>query len=208
MYCEECGAELRDGSISCDRCGSINGKREAVQGRDGATTGSDVGVSRSPAMILGASVSVCSIFIFISSFLPWIRVDFMGVKESLTGSGLMAPSGEFWEGFMDGFFMLRWGGGQGAGGGGMLFTGFWSLALAAAVVALAVLLFMNKGTGCKLAVITGAIGFVIALVDIIMIFAVVGSEYFPYAPGSGLWLLLLFSVALCAAGMVGLGYVE
>lgn len=135
--------------------------------------------------ILGAIVALGAVVVFISTFLPWFKVG--GVSD--TGVQLMTLEGE-------GFFMIKW------GWGGILFTGFFSLLIGTLMIIPVIALFLNKRSGASWSIVTGVFGFFISLVNIIMVY----STYENGGVGVGLWLMLVFSIAVLVCGSIGIRY--
>lgn len=138
--------------------------------------------------ILGVVASLGAVLVFVSTFLSWITHE----AVSTTGFSLMTVEQE-------GFFMIRW------GWGGILFTGFFSLVMGLFMIIPAILLLQNNRNGASWSIATGFLGFFIALVNIIMIYATFDQ---PVSAGAGLWLFLAFSTGVLICGIVGLRYVE
>jgi hypothetical protein len=138
--------------------------------------------------ILGVVAALSSVMVFISSFLPWISSQgAQGV--STTGIQLMTAN-------IEGFFMIRW------GWGGILFTGFFGLVFGAVMLIPAILLLLNRRSGATWSIVTGVLGFFIALVNIIMVF----STYEGVKASAGLWLMLVFSVIVLLCGIIGMRF--
>lgn len=142
---------------------------------------------RTVMTILGIFASVCAVMVFISTFLPWFSVN--GVSH--TGMELMTMDAQ-------GFFMIRW------GGGGIIFTGFFSLLFGALMLIAAILLFVDNRGGAIWSITIGVFGFFLALVNIIMVYTTYDAP--SAAPGIGQWLMLGFSIIILVCGAVGLRY--
>ena len=122
-------------------------------------------------------VMAAAVVLVISTFLNWV--------QGSTGWNLMFRS----FGTSGTFFLTWW-------SKGLLFTGFWSLILGALVAAAGVMLFANRN-GSNLVIACGVAGLLLALFDIVVVFA--NSLYFPAGPGAGLWVFA--GVCLVAIGL-------
>jgi len=91
-----------------------------------------------------------------------------------------------------GFFPLTW------WSSGLLFSGFWSLALGILVAAGAVLLLLGRDGG-RLLIPCGVVGAAIAVFDIVMVWF--NGGFFPDGPALGLWLFLVGSLCAIALGL-------
>lgn len=137
--------------------------------------------------ILGVFASLSAVMVFISTFLPWFSTG--GV--SYNGMNLMTMNA-------DGFFMVRW------GGGGIIFTGFFSLLFGALMLIAAILLFLDNRAGATWSIVIGVFGFFLALVNIIMVYTTYDAP--GTTPGVGQWLVLGFSIIILICGAVGMRY--
>jgi len=127
------------------------------------------------AMIVVAAAAL----IVISTFINWV--------QGSTGWNLVfRPFGT------SGTFFLTW------WSKGLLLSGFWSL-LIALLVFVGALMFFTGREGGRLLIICGIAGVVIALFDIVMIYA--NGGYFPAGAGLGLWLLVILSLVTIALGL-------
>jgi hypothetical protein len=135
--------------------------------------------------VLGIISALAAVLVFVSTFLPWISSG--GVSHS--GSNLMTSASK-------GFLLIRW------GWGGILFTGFFSLLIGALMIIPVILLLLEKRSGASWAIALGVLGFFIALVNIIMVYA----TYTGQNAAAGLWLFLGASIAILACGIVGLRF--
>jgi len=81
---------------------------------------------------------------------------------------------------------------------GLLFSGFTSLLLGILVAAGAVMLFADRNGG-NLVLACGIAGLLLALFDIVMVYA--NSLYFPAGPGPGLWVFAGVSLATVVLGL-------
>jgi hypothetical protein len=104
--------------------------------------------------VVGIVAALAAVLAFVSTFLGWISVS--GVSSS--GGNLMTMSGK-------GTFVIRW------GWGGILFKGFFSLLIGALMIIPVILLLLNKRSGATWAITVGVLGFFIALIDVIMVYA-------------------------------------
>lgn len=118
--------------------------------------------------------------VLISTFMPWISI--MGF--SANGWSAMTQTGA-------NFLFVT-------GEGTLYFTGFWSLLVGAAAMVGAILLFQRKLISVKIIQIAGLVGGVAALFSIISTYTKPG-----LSAAYGIWVFILFSVLVVAAGHLG-----
>ncbi|MHB8895715.1 MAG: hypothetical protein ACYC99_11150 [Candidatus Geothermincolia bacterium] len=135
--------------------------------------------------VLGIVAALGAVMVFVSTFLPWVAVG--GASQS--GNNLMTMTAK-------GNFAVRW------GWGGILFTGIFSLIIGGLMIIPVILLLLNKRSGASWGITLGVIGFFIALVNVIMIYA----TYNGASAGGGLWVFLGGSIVLLACGIIGLRF--
>ena len=175
------------------------------------------------AYIAGALAGFCGFMIALSTVWRWL------VQESVSAEGLLAAGTYGWSGWQlsvppkfiaimgfplgqlvqapSGNFLLRWGKGT------LLFTGFWSLVIGLGIIACALLVFREKRAGGILALALGSLGFLISVVNIIMVFGPINSRFMSISNshisanvGPGLWALLFFSICTAVIGFLCIRY--
>lgn len=124
-------------------------------------------------------VMLAAALIIISTFINWV--------QGSTGWNIVFRS----FGTSGTFFLTWW-------SKGLLFSGFWSLLIGILIV-VGGIMFLTDREGGTLLVACGIAGVVIALFDIVMIYA--NGAYFPAGPGLGLWLLVGISLVTVALGL-------
>ena len=209
MFCEGCGAELSGDSSFCEHCGKpvqSLGPTVPVAQQQPITYPVATRAKIAGPMTLGGkplssiiiitTMGFCGLLVFISTFMAWVSGSVVGqsVTSSSGWEGVIhpGPSANFLFAWSDGIFM---------------FSGFWSMILGLALVGCAVLLFIDRPIGGILSIVVGAVGFFIAMVDIVMVYTRVSSMLSEYGnisvhPGTGLWVLLLFSIGAAVTGIL------
>jgi len=124
-------------------------------------------------------VMAAAVLTFVDTFMNW-------VQGSSGWNLIFRPFGT------SGTFLFTW------WSRGLLFSGFTSLLLVVLVAASAVMLFADRKGG-NLVLACGIAGLLLALLDIVMVYA--NSLYFPAGPGPGLWVFAGVSVATVALGL-------
>ena len=229
MYCEECGAQLPDDSKFCESCGAqaLPHAPAGVIGQPGAPTRMPgVGAAKTgvpsrtlprgpairptgaarariamPASITGRSLAswlillsvlVCGVLVLISTFLPWVTAGSAGGVSGWYG---MIHPGE------SAIFLFAW------GDGAFFFSGFWSLILGIGLIVCSFLMFLEWDKSRVLCISLGAGGLLVALVDIVMVYAKIrGMLGYPVHAGAGLWIMFLFAAGAITAGILSYVY--
>ncbi len=88
-----------------------------------------------------------------------------------------------------------------------VFTGIWPFVLGLLLIAAGALyLFRRRRTSGWISILTGALGAVLAVTNLLMVYARLGADasrgYAGMSPGYGLWVMLGVSIASLAAGVV------
>ena len=119
-----------------------------------------------------------AVLTFVATFMNW-------VQGSSGWNLIFRPFGT------SGTFLFTW------WSRGLLFSGFTSLLLVVLVAAGAVMLFADRKGG-NLVLACGIAGLLLALFDIVMVYA--NSLYFPAGPGPGLWVFAFTTIDSAIAG--------
>lgn len=216
MYCEQCGAKVQEGNKYCQSCGepvraahkSSASQQPAVGIDSYQAPTSAVGNLFSgpiPSIAVVASSAFCGLLVFLSTFMSWISSSaVLGFQMSWSGMNLMTKANQMGQNTNFAF---------GLEDGAFWFSGFWSIIIGLAIIGCAVLLFKGKKIGGALLIVLGSSGFIISMVNLVMIYWKMNSnipadEVYTLSAGAGLWVFLLFSIGAAVAGYLSYTYCD
>jgi putative ABC transport system ATP-binding protein len=144
------------------------------------------------AIEMGAAVSVAGILALISTFLSWV--------PGATGYSFLTMMNYPGASYGGNFFLRTY-----TGSGAILLTGIWPMVIGIVILLSGIGMALKGRRAFTVAAVAGALGLIVSLLDIVMVFAklrpAAGSG--GMAPGAGLWLLAAASLLALCAGVWG-----